>query len=133
MLKSYFRNSLRAPMLLLFDNFEHMTAAASLVADLLTASLHLKVLVTSRAPLHLYGEREFPVPTLEVPDLKSASTIEALTASVRAMAPTMPSPSIAISMPLCRARSPSSPRKGSTVTPYVAGVSSPPPHRITMR
>jgi predicted ATPase len=78
MLKSYFRNSLRASMLLLFDNFEHMTAAASLVADLLTASLHLKVLVTSRAPLHVYGEREFPVPTLGVPDLKSATPLDVL-------------------------------------------------------
>ena len=75
MLKSYFRNSLRAPMLLLFDNFEHMTAAASLVADLLTSSLHLKVLVTSRAPLHVYGEREFPVPALGVPDLKAATPL----------------------------------------------------------
>ncbi len=78
MLKGYFRNSLRAPMLLLFDNFEHMTAAASLVADLLTSSLHLKVLVTSRAPLHVYGEREFPVPTLGVPDLKSAKPLDVL-------------------------------------------------------
>jgi predicted ATPase len=78
MLKSYFRNSLRAPMLLLFDNFEHMTAAASLVADLLTSSLHLKVLVTSRAPLHIYGEREFPVPTLGVPDLKSPVALDVL-------------------------------------------------------
>ena len=48
------------------------------MADLLTASLHLKVLVTSRAPLHVYGEREFPVPTLGVPDLKSASPLDVL-------------------------------------------------------
>jgi predicted ATPase len=77
-LKDYLQNSLRAPMLMLFDNFEHMTSAAPTVADLLAAGPNLKVLVTSRAPLHIYGEREFPVPTLEVPDLKSASTIEAL-------------------------------------------------------
>ncbi len=77
-LRDYLQNALRAPMLMLFDNFEHMTAAAPDVADLLAASPNLKVLVTSRAPLHVYGEREFPVPTLEVPDLKSASTIEAL-------------------------------------------------------
>ncbi len=77
-LSDYLQNSLRAPMLMLFDNFEHMTAAAPAVADLLAAGRDLKVLVTSRAPLHVYGEREFPVPTLEVPDLKSASAIESL-------------------------------------------------------
>ncbi len=77
-LRDYLQNSLHEPMLMLFDNFEHMTAAAPAVADLLAAGPDLKVLVTSRAPLHVYGEREFPVPTLEVPDLKSASIIEAL-------------------------------------------------------
>ncbi|HYM06492.1 MAG TPA: protein kinase [Terriglobales bacterium] len=77
-LRHYLQNSLHAPMLMLFDNFEHMTAAAPAVADLLAAGCDLKVLVTSRAPLHVYGEREFPVPTLEVPDLKSASTLESL-------------------------------------------------------
>jgi predicted ATPase/serine/threonine protein kinase len=77
-LKDYLQNSLRAPMLLLFDNFEHMAAAAPTMADLLTAGPSLKVLVTSRAPLHVYGEREFPVPALGVPDLRSAPPLEAL-------------------------------------------------------
>ena len=57
-------------LLLLLDNFEHLLEAAPLVSDLLKASAGLKVLVTSRAVLHLYGERELPVPSLSVPDLQ---------------------------------------------------------------
>jgi predicted ATPase len=53
--------------LLLLDNFEQVLAAAPLVAGLLTAAPELKVLVTSRAVLHLYGEHEFAVPPLALP------------------------------------------------------------------
>ncbi|MGB9282642.1 MAG: protein kinase, partial [Candidatus Sulfotelmatobacter sp.] len=66
------------PMLLLLDNFEHLISAAPIVAQLLTTSPKLKVLVTSQAPLHVYGEHEFPVPPLELPDLKSIPPMEAL-------------------------------------------------------
>jgi predicted ATPase/DNA-binding NarL/FixJ family response regulator len=55
-------------LLLVLDNFEQVLAAAPLLADLLAASPALKVLVTSRAPLRLSGEHEFPVPPLELPD-----------------------------------------------------------------
>src|ERR671916_970760 len=55
-------------LLLVLDNFEHLLPAATVVSDLLRACSGLKVLVTSRAPLHLRGEREYPVPTLGVPD-----------------------------------------------------------------
>ena len=55
-------------MLLVLDNFEQVTDAASVVAGLLQAAPKLKVLVTSRVPLHLYGEREFGVPPLVLPD-----------------------------------------------------------------
>ena len=51
--------------LLLLDNFEHLLAAAPRVAELLRGAPHIKVLVTSRAPLHLAGEQEYPVPTLD--------------------------------------------------------------------
>ena len=47
--------------LLLLDNFEHVLKAASLVAELLTSIPSLKLLVTSRAPLRVRGEREFAV------------------------------------------------------------------------
>jgi predicted ATPase/class 3 adenylate cyclase len=55
-------------LLLSLDNFEHLTAASSVIGDLLRACPVVKVLATSRAPLHLRGEREYPVPTLGVPD-----------------------------------------------------------------
>jgi len=54
-------------MLLVLDNFEHVTAAGSLVTGLLAACPRLKVLVTSRAALHVSGEREFRVPPLSLP------------------------------------------------------------------
>ncbi|MGI8549837.1 MAG: ATP-binding protein [Dehalococcoidia bacterium] len=54
-------------LLLLLDNFEHVTAAAPILVELLAASRGLKLLITSRAALHLHGEREFPVPPLEFP------------------------------------------------------------------
>jgi predicted ATPase/DNA-binding XRE family transcriptional regulator len=44
-------------VLLVLDNFERMTAAAPIVAELLAATRHLKLLVTSRLPLHLSMER----------------------------------------------------------------------------
>lgn len=53
------------PFLLVLDNFEQVLAAASLVADMLAACPKVKVMVTSRACLHIYGEQEFPVAPLE--------------------------------------------------------------------
>ena len=50
-------------MLLLFDNFEQVTAAATGVAALLEDCPNLDVLVTSRELLHLSGEHEYAVPT----------------------------------------------------------------------
>ncbi len=65
-------------LLLVLDNFEQVLAAAPLLAELLTACRALKVLVTSRAALHISGEHEFPVPPLELPDPKHLPDLEAL-------------------------------------------------------
>jgi len=56
-------------LLLVLDNFEHLPATAPLVGELLAACPGLTVLATSRAPLHVYGEHEYPVPPLALPDL----------------------------------------------------------------
>src|SRR5436305_2912470 len=76
--KQYLQNSLSAPVLLLLDNFEHLIEAVPAVAELLAAGPHLKIMVTSRAPLHVYGEHEFTVPPLSMPASTSMSAVETL-------------------------------------------------------
>jgi predicted ATPase/DNA-binding CsgD family transcriptional regulator len=53
--------------LLILDNFEHLLGAALLVSDLLSACPLLKMLVTSRAVLHVSGEHDIGVPPLDLP------------------------------------------------------------------
>jgi predicted ATPase/DNA-binding winged helix-turn-helix (wHTH) protein len=65
-------------LLLVLDNFEHVVAAAPLLAELLTTSPRLKCLVTSREILRLSGEHEFPVPPLELPDLRCLPAVDVL-------------------------------------------------------
>jgi predicted ATPase/serine/threonine protein kinase len=69
---------LSQPLLLLLDNFEHLISAAPVVAQMLSVSPKLKIVVTSQAPLHIYGEHEFPVPPLELPDPRSMPPLEVL-------------------------------------------------------
>src|SRR4051794_2687760 len=52
--------------LLVVDNFEHLTSEAPLIAMLVSACPSLTVLVTSRAPLRLSVEREYPVAPLSL-------------------------------------------------------------------
>ena len=51
-------------ILLALDNFEQVVAAAPDLSTLVSKCPNLRLLVTSREPLHVAGEREFPVPTL---------------------------------------------------------------------
>jgi predicted ATPase/DNA-binding XRE family transcriptional regulator len=50
-----------SPTLLVLDNVEHLLGAAPLLANLLTSVMTIRMLVTSRAPLHIRGEREYAV------------------------------------------------------------------------
>src|ERR1700674_4251608 len=77
-LKENLQDSRRAPMLLLLDNFEHLIQAAPTMAELLAMGPNLKMMVTSRAALHVYGEHEFPVPPLALPDSRSMPPLELL-------------------------------------------------------
>jgi non-specific serine/threonine protein kinase len=61
-------------LLLVLDNLEQVLSAAPVVAELLSTCPHLGVLATSRAPLHLSGECEFPVPPLALPTAASGTT-----------------------------------------------------------
>lgn len=65
-------------ILLLIDNFEQVLPAAPLFSDLLSACPLLKILVTSRALLHVWGEHEFTLSPLEVPDLDHLPDLETL-------------------------------------------------------
>lgn len=58
----------RTHALLLLDNFEQVLPAATALAALLAAAPQIKLLVTSRALLHLSAEHELPVAPLDLPD-----------------------------------------------------------------
>ena len=62
--------------LLLLDNFEHVLAAAPAVAQLLAECPHLKVLVTSRAPLRVSFERAYHLSGLALPGTDEAGSTD---------------------------------------------------------
>jgi len=68
-------------LLLVLDNLEHLLDASSEVADLIQSCPSLVVLVTSRAPLRIRGEQEWPVPPLELPVSTRSSTMEEIAGS----------------------------------------------------
>lgn len=79
--------------LLILDNFEQLLDGAGVVSDLLTASPSVRIVITSRSPLRLHGEREFPVPPLEVPrttdpgEVESSDAIRLFVSRARAVRP----------------------------------------------
>ena len=68
-------------MLLVLDNFEQILPAAPVVSAILASGPELKVITSSRAPLRITGEQEFPVPPLELPDPERLPSLEVLTQS----------------------------------------------------
>jgi predicted ATPase len=75
-LKDYLREK---HLLLILDNFEQVTQAAPQAGQLLQVAPHVKVLVTSRVPLRVRGEKEYPVPPLSVPDPRHLPSLDELT------------------------------------------------------
>lgn len=64
--------------LLLLDNFEHVLEAASLIAELMDMAPDLTILITSRTPLRIADEQEYPVPPLTTPDSTIPASPETL-------------------------------------------------------
>lgn len=60
-------------VLLILDNFEHVLPATPQLHTLLQTAPQLQLLITSRAPLNLYGEQEYPVPALQLPNVGDAN------------------------------------------------------------
>jgi predicted ATPase/class 3 adenylate cyclase len=57
-------------LLLVLDNFEHVSNAAIAISQLLAAAPNVKILVTSRSALRVYGERELALAPLALPNAK---------------------------------------------------------------
>lgn len=101
-------------ILLVLDNFEQVIPAASEIAKLLAATPSLKILVTSREMLHIYGETEYRVPPLEMPDFHATPVTPGLLAQY---------PSIALFVERARAVQPDfalTPQNGQTIAELCA-------------
>ena len=61
-------------LLLVIDNLEHLLDSAQKISELLAAAPQISILGTSRERMHIYGEQEYPVQPLSLPDLSSALT-----------------------------------------------------------
>nr|WP_110171097.1 tetratricopeptide repeat protein [Luteitalea pratensis] len=77
-LSAHARLTLHRRTLLVLDNLEHLLSAADLIVALLDSTPHLHVLATSRTVLRLYGEHDYRVSPLALPDPARPSTLDAL-------------------------------------------------------
>lgn len=62
-------------LLLVLDNFEHLLSGAPVVSELLASAPYIKILVTSRALLKLYGETEYIVAPLSLPAITDKNSL----------------------------------------------------------
>lgn len=67
--------------LLVLDNFEQIVEGRATIGELVSSVPELNVLVTSRTPLHLSGEREYPVRPLSIPSGNGSSSPQAVAES----------------------------------------------------
>jgi hypothetical protein len=67
-------------VLLVLDNAEHVLSCGPTVAELLAAGTGTRIVVTSRSPLRLLGEQEFPVPPLPVPETGAKASVASVAA-----------------------------------------------------
>ncbi len=58
-------------LVLILDNFEQLLPAKNIITTLLTQLPQLKIIVTSRTALHVYGEYQFIIPPLDIPDIET--------------------------------------------------------------
>lgn len=62
--------------LLLLDNFEHLLEAAPHLANLLQSAPQLHILITSQALLNIYGEQEYQVRPLSLPEKQRDTSLK---------------------------------------------------------
>ncbi len=72
---------MHAPALLVADNFEHVLSAGHALVRLLESTQFLRILVTSRAVLRVYGERQYPVLSFLAPSLDPLPPLPELSAN----------------------------------------------------
>lgn len=65
-------------VLLLLDNVEQVVAVAPQIATLIQKCPHMTILATSRVPLHVHAEHEYPVAPLTVPTARTSTSLAEL-------------------------------------------------------
>ena len=68
-------------LLLVLDNFEGVLDAAPVVASLVAGCPRLRILITSRSVLRLYGERDYPIAPMSLPPLAERPRLDEIIAS----------------------------------------------------
>ena len=74
----HLRREVAQPLLLVLDNLEQIAFAAALIGKWLDACMFLKVLATSRVCLRIYGEHEYPLSPLQVPQIDPLPPLDVL-------------------------------------------------------